>query len=103
MPIFPELRPYLEDADVKAEGTGNEYVLQGWRELCLRKPGLWENVNLRTHLLRLIKRSGLKPWPRLFHNLQSDRQTELEESFPTHVVCDWLGNSPQSPSGITSK
>jgi hypothetical protein len=29
----------------------------------------------------------------MFHNLRSTRQTELTEQFPSHVVCDWLGNS----------
>ncbi len=42
---------------------------------------------------RIIKRTGLKPWPRLLHNLRSTRQTELSEIFPGHVVCAWLGNS----------
>ena len=50
-------------------------------------------VNLRTHLLRIIARAGERPWPKLFHNLRASRQTELEEEFPTHVVCAWLGNS----------
>lgn len=27
------------------------------------------------------------------HNLRSSRQTELDEKFPAHVVCDWLRNS----------
>ena len=31
----------------------------------------------------------------LFHNLRATRQTELEESFPSHVVCAWIGNSPK--------
>jgi hypothetical protein len=51
------------------------------------------NVNLRTTFLKIIKRAGLAPWERLFHNLRSSRQTELAETFPAHVVCDWLGNS----------
>lgn len=92
VPIFPELRPYLEDAkEVAPDGT--EYVLQRWRELADRSPDLWRDCNLRTPLLRLIKRAGLKPWPKLFQNLRSTRQTELEESFPSHVVCAWMGNS----------
>ena len=33
-------------------------------------------------------------WPSLFRNCRASRQTELENSFPTHVVCAWLGNSP---------
>jgi hypothetical protein len=32
---------------------------------------------------------------RIFHNLRASRQTELEETFPSHVVCQWIGNSPQ--------
>jgi hypothetical protein len=37
--------------------------------------------------------NSVKPWPKLFHNLRSTRQTELTEKFPSHVVCAWLGNS----------
>jgi hypothetical protein len=44
-------------------------------------------------MLKIIKRAGLKSWPKLFQNLRSTRQTELEEEFPTHVVCSWMGNS----------
>ena len=33
------------------------------------------------------------PWPKLFQNLRSTRETELTERFPVHVVCAWLGNS----------
>ena len=35
----------------------------------------------------------MKPWPRLWHNMRVTRQTELEDRFPSHVVCAWLGNS----------
>jgi hypothetical protein len=37
--------------------------------------------------------TGLEPWPKLFHNLRATRQTELQERFPSHVVCKWIGNS----------
>ena len=83
IPIFPELRPYLEEAWEQAE-PGTEWVLTRYRNT---------NVNLRTQLLRIIRRAGLTPWPKLFQNLRSTRQTELEESYPSHVVCAWLGNS----------
>lgn len=85
IPLFPELRPYLEDCQELAE-RGDEYVITRYRDA---------NSNLRTQLKRIIKRAGLKPWPRLFHNLRSSRQTELEERFPSHVVCSWIRNSPQ--------
>lgn len=42
---------------------------------------------------RIIKRAEVTPWPKLFHNLKSTRQSELTERFPSHVVCAWLGNS----------
>ena len=50
-------------------------------------------VNLRTQLTRIIRRAGLTPWPKLWQNLRSTRQTELAEAFPMHVVCRWIGNS----------
>ncbi len=40
-----------------------------------------------------VCRAGLKPWAKLFHNLRASRQTELENDFPSHVVCKWIGNS----------
>jgi len=54
---------------------------------------LWRAVNLRTRFEKIIRRAGLTTWPRLWHNLRASRQTELEEHFPSHVVCAWLGNS----------
>ena len=51
------------------------------------------NHHWRTTFLKIVQRAGLQPWPRIFHNLRSSRQTELAEQFPSHVVCAWLGNS----------
>ena len=83
VPLFPELRPYLEDVfEQAAPGAG--YVITRYRNT---------NVNLRTQLLRIIKLAGLKPWPKLFQNLRSTRETELAENYPMHVVCAWIGNS----------
>jgi integrase len=83
VPIFPELRLLLLEAFEQAE-PGAEFVIARHR-----KGGL----NLRTHLQRLMAKAGVKPWPKLFQNLRSTRQTELAESWPEHVVCAWLGNS----------
>jgi integrase len=83
IPIFPELAPYLDKLwDQVEEGT--EYVITRYRS---------RNANLRTQLQRIIKRAGLVPWPKLFQNLRSTRETELAETFPIHVVCAWIGNS----------
>ena len=41
---------------------------------------------------------GPAPWPKLFRNLRSTRETELVQEFPIHVVCKWIGNSTQIAS-----
>jgi len=83
IPLFPELLPYLQQVFDEAE-PGTEYVVTRYRQ---------RNANLRTQLQRIISKAGLKPWPRLFQNLRSTRETELAESFPLHVVTAWIGNS----------
>jgi len=35
----------------------------------------------------------LKPWPKLWQNLRSTRETELADQFPAHVASAWIGNS----------
>lgn len=84
VPIFPELMPYLEDVyDHLPEGAPAD-VITRYRDT---------RQNLRTQLCRIIRKAGLKVWPRPWHNLRATRQTELCERFPIHVVCEWLGNS----------
>ena len=51
------------------------------------------STNLRTQFGRIIEKAGLKPWPKLFQNLRSTRQTELMADHPMQAVCSWLGNS----------
>lgn len=83
IPIFPELLPYLREVFEQAE-PGAEHVITHYRRGC---------GNLGVPMRRAILRAGLKPWPKLFHNLRATRETELAESFPLHVVCAWIGNS----------
>jgi integrase len=83
VPIFPELRPYLEDSRELA-GKDTEFVITRYRDT---------NANLRTQLEKIIGRAGLLPWPKLFQNLRSTRETELAQIFPLHVVCKWIGNT----------
>ena len=98
VPIFPELRPYLDEVFAAAsngfEQTVNldDWLLPTFRRVAAES-GNWRGVNLRTQFEKIIKRAGVSPWPRLWHNLRASRQTELEDQFPSHVVCAWLGNS----------
>jgi integrase len=108
IPMFPELETALtavweqlpEPAPVPTPPAGRrdragravltgpapegQYVITRYRDA---------GTNLRTQFLKIIRRAGLKAWPRLFHNLRASRQTELMKRFPIHVVCEWLGNS----------
>jgi hypothetical protein len=101
---FAELRPYLADP-VKLATEGTEFVLPSMRKPgsgnivlpSLRKPGAaigdWRSINFGTMFGKIIKRTGLVTWPRAWHNLGSSCQTGLTETFPSHVVSAWLGNS----------
>jgi integrase len=91
IPLFPELRTYLEEAYELAEPDQTHIV--GAEHLAKAQgPKGWRNCNLRTTFGKLVKRASLEPWPRLFHNLRSSRETELLESFPVHVVALWMGH-----------
>jgi hypothetical protein len=83
IPLFPELQPHLELCFEQAE-PGAEFVITRYRR---------PNSNLRTLFMKIIRRAGLKPWPKLFQNLRSTRETELADQFPIQVVCDWIGNT----------
>ena len=88
IPIFPELRPYLEECFELAQ-PGTEFIINRYRDT---------NTNLRTQLMRIIKRAGVKVWPKLFHNLRASRETELAATYPLHTVCEWIGNSARIAS-----
>ena len=92
IPLFEGLRPFLEEA-FELAAPGQTHVVGGNHLAKANGVNGWMNCNLRTHLLRLLKRAGLESWPRLFHNLRSSFETELLEQFPTHVVAAWLGHS----------
>lgn len=83
VPLFNELEPYLRDAFELAP-EGSEFCVTRYRDA---------TQNLRTTMLKIIRRAGLEPWERVFHNLRASRQTELAQQHPAHVVCDWMGNS----------
>jgi hypothetical protein len=40
------------------------------------------NSKLRPQFERIIRRVGLKPWSKIFHNLRANRETELADQFP---------------------
>lgn len=85
IPIFTELRPYL-DAVFELDTTeGEELVLEGLTV---------NEGTLRSRLKRLCERTSIPPWPRLWQNLRTTRMNELADEYPLHVVTSWIGNSP---------
>ena len=96
IPMFPELVDPLRDVYEQAE-PGDEFVIVNNRPATLRdSAGNWQNANLRTQFARIIRRAGFEPWPKLWQNLRSTRETELTgpgHNHPLHVVTAWLGNT----------
>ena len=80
---MPRFSPTLEEVFDQAP-EGAVYVISRYR--C-------RNQNLRTQLLRILRKAGVKAWPRLFHNLRASRETELAAQYPIHVICAWIGNT----------
>ena len=86
VPMFPELRPLFQDAFDMAK-EGDVYCITRYRD---------KSTNLRSQMCKIIKRAGLQPWPKLFQNLRSTRETELFKMTNGNIkaVCSWIGNSP---------
>jgi integrase len=66
-PLFPELRRELEAWRQEAP-KDREFIL---------KNAIKPKSNLRTGLIKILKRAGIKPSPKLYQNLRSTRSTEL--------------------------
>ncbi len=88
-PIFPELRPYLEDLK-RLANPGIESPIDG-----LVFPELTSAINLRSQFERIIAKAAVEQWPKLFQNLRASRETELMAIFPAKDVCTWIGNTQQ--------
>ena len=72
VPIFPELLPYLQEAyELAPEGENRIITMIDV-----------SRTNLRTQAHRIIKKAGIVPWPKTFHNLRSSCETDLAEEFP---------------------
>lgn len=82
IPLWPELRPLIESVLQKASPDQVRLL-----------PFVLPGYNPHTQFVRLIERAGLKPWPKVWQNLRSTRETELLKDFPIHVVCGWIGNT----------
>ena len=85
VPIFGELYSHLLDAFEQAE-PGAVYCCPQYTNA---------GPMYRKTMLEIVKRAGLKPWPKLFQNCRSSRETELVAEYPIQTVCRWLGHGVQ--------
>ena len=86
--MFPELKPLLEQAFNDApEGSIN--VIRHCKG----------TKNYRKGLKEIILKAGLLPWPKLFNNLRSTRETELAKNYSLQAATAWIGNTPKIALG----
>jgi integrase len=84
-PIFPEIQEMLWE-HFNSDRTDPVFIF---------KPRTVTDTALRNQLSRVCLRAGVMPWPKLWQNLRSTRETELVDmGVPLHVVCQWIGNTP---------
>ncbi len=89
----------LNDDSAEATGVVSGPIITRYRD---------SMQNLRTTFLKIIKRAGLKPWPKLFQNLRSTRETELPKLSPSRplrhgsAILSWLRRSTTCNSGMST-
>ncbi len=84
IPLWPELEAILKEA-WNASPAGENRIITRYTDSA---------ANLRTLFKKIIKRAGLKPWPKLFQNLRASRENELiDQGVPAHVAAAWIGHS----------
>ncbi len=80
IPLFPELRRYLEEAFQLAQ-DGSRFAITRYRS---------GDTNLRTQFQKIIRRAGVKPWGRLFHNFAVPGKRSSRSDFrPTSSPRGW--------------
>jgi integrase len=83
VPIFTELRPYLERA-YRERAPGAVYVV----------PRTRGGQNLSTQAKRLVKKAGVEVWDKLFVNLRGSCSDDLERrGVAEKAINAWIGNS----------
>ena len=87
LPLFPEIRPYLE-ALYDTAPQGGQFAFSRYRSTAAKVYRGW--------LLALLDRTGVPPWPDLWRNLRFSAKNDLLKRFPEHVVCAWIGHDRET-------
>ena len=93
VPMFARLRPYLDEAWDMAQEGQTHVIPENLYLPAAHGPHGWVNCNLRTTFLKIVRRAGLEPWPRLFHVLRASCESDLAREYPITTACKWIGNT----------
>ena len=92
MPLFAEAVPHLRA--LQSSDPASMYVTHDEYRSRADRESDWRGTNLRTGLLRTIKRAGVTAWPKVCHNLRSSCESDpLIETKALALVPFWFGNS----------
>ena len=83
VPIFPQLKPYLERMFDNAE-EGELYVF----------PKLRLNTNPGTSAKKFVEKAKQKLWTNFFNSIRASAETDLMDQNGLRKACQWAGNSP---------
>lgn len=87
IPIFADLRPYLEDVWNLVK-PGVDVPLSSPIIASYHGRGIpW------TVLKKIVQKAGLTPWPKLFHNLRGSMATDIAKAFGPNVESHWIGHT----------
>lgn len=50
--------------------------------------------NIDRGMRLIVKRAGMRPWPKIFHTLRKNCETDWLQAHPVMAVCEWLGHDP---------
>ena len=82
-PLFPELRPVLNEL-FEAAPDGARFVLG---------PLVEKSHNWRPPLEKWLRRGGIEPWPAMFNAMRSSAESDLVAEYGIDAACAWVGNS----------
>jgi len=95
IPIWPEIKTALDDFLRETGKTPGK--TPGKKDFVFPELSGSDKSGalLRKQFRAILKKGGIQEWPKLFNNLRATRDTELQDVYPLHKVCAWLGHSPQ--------
>ncbi|MGL6225191.1 MAG: tyrosine-type recombinase/integrase [Thermoguttaceae bacterium] len=96
IPMFKELRPYLEDLyESIPDDEGRKYVIWSMLPKSSRSDeGKRAKKNFSKAFRLILEKLNIEAWPKLFANLRRSCRNDLERSgLPIRVINEWLGHS----------